>query len=73
MPDPNPLSLSRVERYFLQRSPVPFLPRSEERIPVLTVANYVELGQVTALRSGHLASRCCLNTVSAGVSSARCA
>lgn len=50
MPDPKPETTSKVERYFLQRAPVPFLPRAEERIPVLTVPNYVELGQVTALR-----------------------
>lgn len=50
MPEPIPETVSRVERYFLHLAPVAFLPRSVERVPVLTLANYVELGRVTALR-----------------------
>jgi glucosamine-6-phosphate deaminase len=41
---------SKVERYFLSKSPLPFLPGNEERIPVVQVGNYVQLGQLTALR-----------------------
>jgi glucosamine-6-phosphate deaminase len=41
---------SKVEEYFLSRAPVGFLPREYERIPVVQVRNYVELGQLSALR-----------------------
>ena len=44
------MSPSLVERYFLQRAPLPFLDKGDERVPVLTVDNYVILGQLTALR-----------------------
>jgi glucosamine-6-phosphate deaminase len=50
MPDAVPTPAGKVERHFLQRAALPFLTRAEERVPVITVANYVELGQLTALR-----------------------
>jgi glucosamine-6-phosphate deaminase len=50
MSDNVPTTASKVERHFLQRAPLPFLSKSEERIPVVTVENYVQLGQLTALR-----------------------
>lgn len=50
MPDLQPAPASLVERHFLAKAAVGFLPRTEERIPVVTVANYVELGRLTALR-----------------------
>ncbi|MDB5051019.1 MAG: glucosamine/galactosamine-6-phosphate isomerase [Fibrobacteres bacterium] len=41
---------SRVEAYFLQENGNWKIPQSQERIKVVTVANYVLLGQLTALR-----------------------
>ena len=41
---------SRIEKYFLDRTEPGFLPKSIERLPVLTVPNYVVLGQLAALR-----------------------
>ncbi|HLP41422.1 MAG TPA: glucosamine-6-phosphate deaminase, partial [Fibrobacteria bacterium] len=45
-----PATDSRVERHFLGLAPLPFLPRAVERVPVVQVPNYVELGRLTALR-----------------------
>ena len=45
-----PVTTSKVERHFLQRASLPFLSKAEERIPVVTVDNYVQLGKLTALR-----------------------
>jgi glucosamine-6-phosphate deaminase len=41
---------SLVESYFISQSPVGFLEKNYERVPVLCVANYITLGQVAALR-----------------------
>jgi glucosamine-6-phosphate deaminase len=45
-----PTTASKVERHFLDLAPLPFLGKDEERIPVVMVENYVQLGQLTALR-----------------------
>ncbi len=41
---------SSVEKYFLKSASLPFLDKQFERIPVLTVNNYITLAQLTALR-----------------------
>ena len=46
----NPVTDSTVEKYFLEKADIPFLSSTEERIPVITVDNYMTLGQLTALR-----------------------
>ncbi|MDB5105238.1 MAG: glucosamine/galactosamine-6-phosphate isomerase [Fibrobacteres bacterium] len=50
MHDTAPETRSKVERWFLAKAPLPFLGRHEERIPVVMVDDYVQLGQLTALR-----------------------
>jgi glucosamine-6-phosphate deaminase len=45
-----PTTASKVERHFLGLAPLPFLGRDQERVPVVMVENYVQLGQLTALR-----------------------
>ncbi|MDB5048807.1 MAG: glucosamine/galactosamine-6-phosphate isomerase [Fibrobacteres bacterium] len=50
MTDRTPATLSKVERHFLNLAQLPFLSLDEERIPVVMVENYVQLGQLTALR-----------------------
>ena len=50
MPERMPVTESKVERHFLAGAQLPFLGRDEERIPVVMVENYVQLGQLTALR-----------------------
>ncbi len=42
--------LSPVENFFLRRSRVPEVSREKERVQVITVGDYAELGQITALR-----------------------
>jgi glucosamine-6-phosphate deaminase len=41
---------SRTERYFLKKSSAPSIDRSVEKVPVVTMDNYVELGRLSALR-----------------------
>jgi len=41
---------SRVEKFFLKSAVYPFLDKHFEKISVLTVNNYIALGQLTALR-----------------------